>query len=112
MSIIRNFTPHAVTIFDADGITPVATFPSGGVVRAQQTAQTVGSVNGIEVVQMQFGDVEGLPDPQSDVYLIVSLTAANAAKAHGRTTDDLLITADPVRNENGQIIGCKKFSCI
>ena len=110
MTII-NLTPHTVTIIGEDGVIK-ATFPSQGIARATQSAQRVGELDGIELVSMQFGEPENLPDPVAGTYYVVSIITANAAKAVGRRVDDLLITADSVRDEAGRIIGCKRFALV
>lgn len=107
---IKNLTPHAVSIIAEDGSTTATFAPEGAVARATQHAETVGSLNGIELVSMKFGATIDLPAPQEGTFLIVSVITINAAKAEGRTTSDLLMTADPVRNEAGQIIGCRRFA--
>mgnify|MGYP003092115823 FL=1 len=61
---------------------------------------------------MKFGATEDLPAPEDGIYYIVSVITANAAKAEGRTTSDLVITADPVRDDSGRIIGCKRFALV
>ncbi len=111
MTKIINLTPHTVTIISEDG-TIKAQFPSEGIARASQTAEHVGELDGIELVSMKFGATEDLPAPVEGVYYIVSVITANAAKAEGRTTDDLVITADPVRDDSGRIIGCKRFALV
>ncbi len=108
--MIKNLTPHAVNIVAEDGTT-IATFaPEGVVARASQCAEHVGELDGIELVSMKFGETIDLPAPEDGVWLIVSVITINAAKAQGRTTSDLLMTADPVRNDAGQIIGCRRFA--
>lgn len=104
---VVNLTPHTVTVVGNNGN---RVFPSVGVARATQTATPVGSIDGIELVTMTFGTTEGLPAPVNGITYIVSVITANAAKAEGRTTDDLVITADPVRDEAGRIIGCRRFA--
>lgn len=111
MAIIKNLTPHTVSIVNEDG-TVKATFPSEGIARANQTAEHVGELDGIELVSMKFGKTEDLPAPAEGVYYIVSVITANAAKAEGRTTGDLVITADPVRDADGRIVGCKRFALV
>lgn len=111
MKKIVNLTPHAINIIGQEG-QAVATFASEGLARATQTQVVVGEVNGIELVKMSFGKTEELPAPEEGTYLVVSIITANAAKAEGRTIDDLLITADPVRDGEGKIIGCKRFAVI
>ena len=104
MATIKNLTPHTVSIINEDG-TVKAAFPS-------QTAEHVGELDGIELVSMKFGATEDLPAPEDGIYYIVSVITANAAKAEGRTTSDLVITADPVRDDSGRIIGCKRFALV
>ena len=111
MANIRNLTPHTVNILSEDG-TVKAAFPSEGIARASQTAEHVGELDGIELVSMRFGATEDLPAPEDGTYYIVSVITANAAKAEGRGTDDLVITADPVRDADGRIIGCKRFALV
>ncbi len=109
--MIKNLTPHTVNVVEEDG-TVRAAFPSEGIARASQTAERVGELDGIELVSMRFGATEELPEPEDGIYYIVSVITANAAKAEGRATSDLLITADPVRDESGRIIGCKRFALV
>lgn len=111
MTNIINLTPHTVNICNEDG-TIVKSFESKGIARAKQTAQHVGELDGIELVSMKFGNTEDLPAPAEGVYYIVSVITANAAKAEGRTTDDLVITADPVRDAANRIIGCRRFALV
>ena len=106
---IRNLTPHAVHVCDSEG-NVIRSFESEGIARATQSQTVVGNVDGIELVMMSFGDPIDLPDPTEDTILVVSVITANAAKACGRGADDLVITADPVRDADGRIIGCMKFA--
>lgn len=135
---VINLTPHTVNIVDEDGII-VRTYPSEGVARATQRAKVIGELDGIELVSMHFDEPVDLPAPSTlrgcsystpctspngfdcqgcdgaysgEVYFIVSITTAQAAKATGRTTDDLLITANTVRDSDGRIIGCRQFARI
>ena len=111
MAKIINLIPHAVNIVAEDG-TVKAAFPSEGIARASQVAEHAGELEGIELVTMKFGATQDLPAPQEGVYYIVSVITANAAKAEGRGADDLVITADPVRDADGRIIGCKRFALV
>lgn len=110
MAKIINLTPHTVNIVKDGNIK--AAFPSEGIARASQTAEHVGELDGIELVSMKFGATKDLPAPEDGVYYIVSVITANAARAEGRTTSDLLITADPVRDDSGRIIGCERFALV
>lgn len=108
---VINFTPHTVTIVGEDGAT-LKSYPSMGVACAKQYAESIGELDGVELVSMKYGEPEELPEPSEGTYYIMSIITANAAKAVGRGSDDLLITADPVRNESGQIVGYKRFALV
>lgn len=108
MNII-NLTPHTVNICTEDGDIECS-FKSEGVARASQVAVHFGDVNGIELVEMRFGPTVDLPDPEAGTVLIVSAITASAAKAEGRSTDDLVLTADTVRDKDGRIVGCRRFA--
>ncbi len=112
---IRNFTPHAVRIIGEEGNLIVA-IPSEGVARAEQKDTPQGSlraINGglIPTVRTEFGGLIGLPDPEEGVLLIVSNILVQAAKAVGRSTDDLLFPSGvPMRDAAGQIIGVRALA--
>ena len=103
-----NMTPHPVTVFDMDGVTPTVTVPSSGMVRVAETVETVsdgeGQVPLVEIVR-DPDKIEGLPAWALGRYVIVSDLAYQAAKTLGR--DDLLRPGPAVRDETGRIIGCK-----
>ncbi len=104
--IINNLTPHEINIIDKDGKV-VKTFPSDGEARATQDEVEIGTVEGIPIIKMTFGEPVGLPEPSWGVYYIVSALTAKAASLSGRSTEDLLLTGRTVRNDDGQIIGCQ-----
>lgn len=112
---IRNLTPHTINIISDNGDC-LAQFPSEGIARARQTNVSAGDVlpdgmeNPVPLVMTTFGEPDGLPDPKHGIMLVVSVITANAAKANGRNCDDLLLTCDPVRDEEGRIIGCKTLA--
>ena len=108
---IKNMTPHAISIVAEDG-NVILQLPSEGNARATQSAVTVGNIEGAEIVRMAFGEPTDLPAPEKGVFLVVSRITAEAAKAFGRDTNDLLMTADPVRDGEGRIIGCRRFSIL
>lgn len=114
---IFNYTPHAVTVFDVDK-DPLATFQPVGLARAEQKEHVVGKIDvepeSVPLKRMAFFGVVGLPETaEEDEYFIVSSIAAQAARAVNHPlADRLLVPSDPVRNENGQIVGCRSFSVI
>lgn len=107
--MIRNLTPHTVTIVDENGDVALE-LPSEGVARAAQTDVPAGEVDGIPVVRTTFGNPDGLPEAEEGVFLVVSVITANAARAAGRGTEDLLLTSNPVRDAEGRIVGCRALA--
>ncbi len=116
MEKIVNLTPHPVVVCGADGA-PIMTFkPTGTIARAVQADRLVGDlkVAGVSVplVVSEYGAPVDLPEAEPETFYIVSVITAQAAKASGRSTGDLLLTADLVRCELGKIIGCRKFATL
>jgi hypothetical protein len=103
-----NLTPHEIKVLDKDNNVIVVLSPSGTIARATSKKMTMGYLGDIPVIASSFGEVIDLPEPVDATYYIVSSLTAQAAE--GRT--DLLVTEDTVRNEAGQIIGCRAFGKI
>ena len=97
MNII-NLTPHAINII-VNGET--TTIESSGTV-ARVTTEIVPTDNPLLFTQ-QFGDVQGLPEPQDNTIFIVS--ALVLARVPHRTDVFAPLTAQAFRNDAGQIIG-------
>jgi len=57
----------------------------------------------------QDGHVPGNPREVA-VYYVVSTIAAEAARSSGRTTEDLLVPGQQIRDEAGRIIGCQSLA--
>lgn len=107
--MIINLTPHDIVTVNEDG-TVRNTYTSQGIARATQSFSEAGVIDGEHIVETEFGEPVNLPEPKEGVYLIVSMVTAQAAAKHGRTTSDLLLTTLAVRNDKGQIIGCKALT--
>lgn len=60
--------------------------------------------NGVEEPRLKF------PARYDNVLLIVSRLVAEAAKASGRTTDDILVVSDPVWDGTAKVIGFLNLS--
>ena len=106
---VVNLTPHEVKVFDDNDVV-IKTYSSAGMARASQVDTPVDNVDGVLVVSTSYGEVTGLLEPTEGVVYIVSIITLNAAKAHGRTTKDLLVTSDPVYDDEGRVIGCRAFA--
>lgn len=108
MMTIINLTPHAITFLDGNNSVLATIEPSGTIARASQTRDRVSEVNGIPVNQCSYGAVTGLPDPQDGTIYLVSALTAQAC----RNRSDVFIVDDAVRNESGQIVGCRAIAHI
>ena len=104
---LRNFTPHNVVIVINE--TTKIVIPSDGIARVTEAKTITPSIDVdgviIETFKSSFGEVENLPPQEEGVMVIVSALAADAAK--GR--DDLLVPGELVRDDGGNIVGCKSL---
>ena len=101
-----NLTPHPINLHLPDG--SVQTFaPSGAVARAAETRTQRGTLDGVAVELVAFGAVDGLPAQAADTLLIVSglVLAACADRP------DVLAPGQPVRDDQGRVVGCKGWTC-
>lgn len=134
MTIIRNLTPHALQLLTEQEGGPivgsvgfgraarqssfrlVAELVSEGVARAATHSEAAGAIemNGEQfpVTATVFGEVQDLPEARPDVRLVVSKITADAATAGGRSTDDLLVVGEAVRDAEGKILGVTSFGCV
>ena len=102
---IINMTPHPVNILDEEN-NEIATIPaSGKLIRLKSNIVRDGEIGEIPISKTVFGDPEGLPERNTGIYYIVSQLVKSACS--GR--DDLLVPAEVVRNEDGNIIGCRSL---
>ena len=105
---IINLTAHSITFFDAAGNVILTVEPSGQVARCSVAREKIGDINGIPVNKSRFGKVENLPEPQEGAIYIVSSLTAQAVPER----EDVFITDDAVRDEQGRIIGCRALAHI
>ena len=108
---LLNYTPHTITMIGSLNEI-VLELPSKGVARCKSTRYAVGQINGIPMNRTVFGNIEGLPNPKDDTYIIVSRIVAEAAAEAENPRNDLIIVDDTVRGADGQIIGARAFARI
>jgi len=94
--MIINLTPHAINL-------PGITLPSEGVARVSVTLDQAGEIDGIPLVRGSYGQVIGLPEPQTGTIFVVS--ALVRAALPQRT--DLASPARLTRDAEGRITGCE-----
>lgn len=96
----RNYTPHEINLLGVN-------FPSLGVARVKMVEKVWDQpdFNGgcIDVITEEPGQVTGLPDPETDVYYLVSRVVKSALP--GRT--DLAVPTRFTRDEAGRITGAQ-----
>ena len=109
MTNIINLTPHEISIVNEEG-NVIKVFESAGVARAAQKDVEIGMLEGIPIIETEFGKPVNLPEYNQGTYYIVSAITAKAAYLSGRNTQDLLLTAKTVRSGDGQIIGCQALA--
>ena len=68
MTII-NLTPHPINIIDEEG-NIIKVFESAGVARATQEDAEIGTLEGIPIIETEFGEPIGLPEYSQGLSLI------------------------------------------
>lgn len=83
--------------------------PSGQLARVTSRTVQVGSVDcggmTIPLTATEYGEVEGLPEPEDGTIYVVSSLVAQSF----RERDDVFIPNESVRDEDGHIVGCKSL---
>ena len=106
-TLIKNLTPHTVTIIQREGTGEYdVILPTGVIPRLSTKTIQVGAVDGIPLTSTVFGEVQDMPDAVQDVYLIVSRMVLAALP----NRSDLLVPNELVRDSKGQIIGCRSLA--
>lgn len=105
--MLKNLTPHPITIVNEEGETIRVIQPEGITPRLAVEIKDMGTVDGFPLTKKVFGEVENLPEKEEGVFLIVSSLIATACKDRHD-----LIVPDVVRDSSGRIIGCRGFSIV
>jgi hypothetical protein len=107
-----NVTPHTVGFFEEDS-TPLLEVPSTGLARVSATTSVVGylRINGVLIPQThtEYGEIEGLPEPQEGRIIIVSGMIISALAQQGIHRTDLFVPGMQLRDEQGRVIGCRSL---
>lgn len=109
---VLNVTPHTVGFFDEEA-TPLLEVPSTGLARVSAQTSVVGylRINGTLIPQThtQYGEVEGLPEPQEGTIIVVSGMIVSALAQQGIRRADLFVPGMQLRDEAGRVIGCRSL---
>jgi hypothetical protein len=103
--IIKNLTPHAINVCDDNGKVYLTIEAEAVPARLKVRTELVQLFDTIRITKSVFGEPEGLPDYQEDVYYVVSQLIKSAFPERM----DLLVPAEVVRDTNGNIVGCKSL---
>lgn len=106
MTTFINLTPHDITLVANDGDTLVIK-KSGDIARLSSQNIVVDTWDNIPLVRTTFGDTTGLPDKKHNTFFIVSALVRQA----NSDRDDLVSPGDLVRDDGGNVIGCKNLIC-
>lgn len=104
--MLVNLLPHPVDLYDDNGVVVGSIPVTGRVARCRETRQVLGVVDGVKLTRTVFQrDVDDLPGPRAGTYLIVSRPVAEVLPER----DDLVVPDELVRNERGEIVGCRSL---
>lgn len=94
---------HTVKIFNRDTDSLVLEVPFSGVqVRRAETSEMFTEDGGIQMYKTIYGEVEGLPEVQDDVVIIVSMAVRQALPER----KDLASPGSLRKDESGMPTGC------
>jgi len=100
----ENCTPHEVKIFGERGKTitiPASSNPS----RLEEEIIELKTIDSITIYKKEFkAKSNNIPEPKINTYYIVSLPIAQAFK---NQRDDFFVPGELIRDEEGNIRGCK-----
>lgn len=94
---------HTVSVYNTETDALVVEVPfSGTQARRAETSEMVGEDQGIQMFRTVYGEVEGLPEAQDDVVIIVSMAVRQALPER----KDLASPGSLRKDEAGQPTGC------
>lgn len=98
--MFKNLTPHTVNIALVSG--ELVLEPLGELARVSTIEEPDGFLDGVEIFNLTYGQVEGLPDPIDGTYYVVSKMVYDACP----NRDDLFYPTRLLRDDAGKIVGC------
>ena len=119
-----NYTPHDINILDKDNQV-IEVIPSRGVIRVSQKREFVCLLRGIPLYESTYGEIEypsgfslnnqGIDwvdmEEESDIIIVSRMVKEAILKQENKSYSDRFVVPDDiVRDDKGNIIGCKGFS--
>lgn len=108
MSNFINLTPHVLNVQDKDGYM-VEINPEPISARCSEERKFINFVGRFQLDKVSYGSITGLPEPEENVYYIVSNLLLQALHS---TRPDVVCTGKAIRDTDGKIIGCVGFSIL
>lgn len=102
---MKNLTPHAIRVRNADG-TDTVFEPSGVIARVSTEEKVVSEYAGIPVITRATGEVTGLPSDGTP-YLVSSMVLAALPGRIGAFAPDTGSTA--IRDDKGHIVAVTRL---
>lgn len=99
--------PHPVVVVGANGVVVLTAPPSGTILRLSEITVPVGEIQGVPVVRKTLDPAAGLPPREEGTFYIVSLPVAQATRR-----EDFLVPDDLVRDQEGRVLGCRRFAIV
>lgn len=111
-TILKNYTPHACHIYDNAGKEIIGTYESEGNARVTTKNIQVGTVgpDNAPLFKSEYGEIDGLPEPEENVLYIVSFIVKNACPERNDLISPASDPQNSVRDEAGRILGTKGFA--
>jgi hypothetical protein len=105
-NVIVNLTPHPVVLTTDNGDIAL---PSTGIARCEERREVVSSVSveagDIDIEEVTYGDITGLPAPVVGTIYVVSQLVLAASDRH-----DLVCPGRTIRDANGRVTSCTTLS--
>jgi len=102
---VRNLTPHPIKV--RIGEKKLEFSPEGIIPRVGTIETPADPIEGIPTVTQSMGEVEGLPDAEEGIFLIVSAMVFNASNRTDLIAPDTGKGA--IRDEQGRILAVTRF---
>lgn len=99
-----NLTPHAITL-SLPNRESVTFPPSGKIARVASQEVVIGTLQGVPVIQRQFGAVEGLPEDGTPCLVSALVLSACPGRAGVYAPD----TGPTAIRENGQVVAVTRL---
>lgn len=99
-----NLTSHVINELGSN-----QKFPVSGAVARVATHETSEVIGEVVVKTVHYGDIVGLPKPQSDIVYIVSAIVLNAIQNNDEGRTDVVSPSTLIRGANNQPVGCDGF---